>query len=129
MATKPKSDPSEVLDKVGRFSDSVKQMFSQLYEKQAVSSWDIVSVLLNLHPDYGRGYAKELIYRSDLPPPEGKERKPVWEWLTAVKDLYMPYRVDQIDTRLVIFGLTRIDKGLLSCFGGTGNPSRESEVK
>ena len=108
-------DPSPQLDKVGQFSYSVKNMFEQLSEEKEVRSLDIVVVLLKLHPKYGGESAEgliSLISGPSMPPFEGKERKPVWEWLAAVKDLYMPDKVPEIHTRLVTIGLTLIDKEL-----------------
>jgi hypothetical protein len=97
-------------------SESVTAVSRELADSGPVTSWEVVKALLKLHPEYGRGHGKTLLI--GFPPEESPtgstfqgETRPVREWLDAVTALYEP-ALEFLDGRLVIIGLTMIDRNL-----------------
>jgi len=96
---------------------SVSSVVSQL--SADVTSWELVQKLLELHPEYGRKKARDVLQREG--PPAGA-RKPANLWLDEVGGLFDVSQVPSLHGRLLILGLCHLEeeKELADYLRGTG---------
>lgn len=87
---------------------TVESIVDSLSRKE-VSSWEIVHILLQRHPEYGRATAREV--SEGKGPPTGSSQ-PAEDWLQQVLELFEPRMVSRFHGRLFILGLCRLDAGL-----------------
>jgi hypothetical protein len=92
-----------------QWSSSVNYARERFRPEQPITSWELVRALFQIHPEYGKGIAGKL---AEEPGPQGGEILPVMEWLKRVRDLFDPALIDVLPGRVVIYGLSRLDKGL-----------------
>lgn len=85
-----------------KLSSSVQSVLNEL--EDPVSTSDVVNSLLHRHPEYAKGKAKGLDVKG------GDIKKSAKEWLGEVFQLFI--EINRLNGRLVIFGLSLIDKDL-----------------
>ena len=88
-------------------SSSVASVVRELASYKDVSALQIVASLLEHHKDdYAEGRAKRLRLTEDA---SGGDRRPVAEWIDAVRSLYIQKMIPKLHGKLVILGLSMLD--------------------
>lgn len=88
-------------------SSSVASVVRELSSHRDVSASQIVASLLEYHKDdYARGRARRFRLPEDA---SGSDRRPVAEWIDAVRSLYVQKMIPKLHGRLVILGLSMLD--------------------
>ncbi len=98
-------------------SPSVERVVGDLPTGQAVTAWEILKRLIELHSEYGEGQASALL---NMPGPPAGTSRPVDEWIADVKSLIEPSAVTRLHGRLLILGLARVDDDLGQFLDGEG---------
>lgn len=90
------------------YSESVKGLLQRLSTKKEVFAEEIVNDLLKLHDEYAEGKAKGMHVetRSD------SEHRPIMDWLREVRSHYDIAKQPELNGRLIILGLSRLDDKL-----------------
>ncbi|MBN1147236.1 MAG: hypothetical protein JXA78_08270 [Anaerolineales bacterium] len=90
------------------YSPSVFYARDQLVQRGAVYSADLVEILIKDHPEYGGYRAKALrLDRNRL-----EQQRPVDEWLQQARQIFDEQAAPQLNGRLVILALSRLDHHL-----------------
>jgi hypothetical protein len=104
------ADPSRVetlSSQVGiPLSPSVTKAAGSFMAGAPIDAAQIMNTLLALHPEYADGKARRLRLQ------RGSQHKTVVEWLSAVVSLYNPSTTPQLHGRLVILGLSLLDRSI-----------------
>lgn len=96
------NEPEKEANNDIKLSISVQSVLTEL--EDPVSTSEIVNPLLHRHPEYAKGKAKGLDVKG------GDIKKSAKEWIEDVLQLFI--EINRLNGRLVIFGLSLIDKDL-----------------
>ena len=88
---------------------SVQSVQSDLSSEGEISAVEIVRKILQRHPEYASGTARE-VASGELP--EFDKKRTAEQWLNLVQSMFDPMLVDHLHGRLAILGLCRLDEDL-----------------
>lgn len=90
-------------------SPSLERASQRFHRTERIRSWALVQNLLTAHPEYGRNLARKL--SSEVGPRDGEQRT-VDEWLANLQQMFDPQQMRQLNGRVGILGLARLDPTL-----------------
>ena len=93
------------------YTGTIQGVLRDLDTGEAVHAATVIEPILERHPEYGSGVAREILATS-WPDFAGEETRTAVQWMEQVTSMLDPLLVRQLHGRLAILGLCHLDKTL-----------------
>jgi predicted KAP-like P-loop ATPase len=93
------------------YTGTIQGVLRDLDNGEAIHAARVIESILERHPEYGSGVAREILATS-WPDFSDEESKPAAQWMEQVRSMLDPLLVRHLHGRLAILGLCHLDKTL-----------------